>query len=858
MAPSDEGSTVETPLAKVEHLLRLRCRAAALDRLIAEHAPARVRPWHSLARPNQIPPPGDWSIALFLAGRGFGKSRLAAEWIAEQAAIHPGTEWAIVAPTWRDCKKNCIEAVVNAMLPGELESMNSSDLLVRFTNGSKVWGYSSDGFERLRGSNLAGAWCVAKGTPVTTSRGNVPIESVQSGDLVATRQGWRSVTASRRTGVDRQTLAIKTTAGILRCTPDHRIAVSENGWREARHINVGDILIGCTMTQSLDHPHGSSSTATASTGMPGAATTTTQPAISSITRCGRPLTGLYQTATRCITAIMNAATTAWSTWNYSPRSSTRSATPQSNGSHLFRHACAWCAVRNSSPRPKPRTFSAAQSLAEPKRLLRLARNAALIVGMSLRWSASSVESRSARQPGMPLAALTSVETIGVGPVTVATLATGLAVTDSQSSGSVLCAAESSSPLSTAPSLVVTLVGRSETRTKPRRFGKASPNRHGRASNAAISSSPARPWPDTAASSAEHAPVVLDIVRSLDCDVYDLTVEDAHEFYAGGVLVHNCDEMAVYANPDELFSEALMPALRIGESPRLVITTTPRPIPFLRSLVARDDGSVVVIKGSTWDNAANLSKTALAELRTRYEGTRTGRQELLGELLSEIAGAFWSLKLIEDTRVKDAPALARIVVAMDPATTSGEKSDQTGIIVAGRGMDGHLYVLEDLSMKASPHACMATVVKAYHRWQADKIVAETNNGGDYLENVLRSVDENAAYTTVRATRGKSVRAEPISSLWEQGRAHIVGCLPDLEDQMAACTPPDANGKDRRNKDPDDRLDAMIYAATELQVGASAMLYLSAISKMCPKCDMPNSKRFVACQGCGAQLPDAEAA
>jgi phage terminase large subunit-like protein len=312
----------------------------------------------------------------------------------------------------------------------------------------------------------------------------------------------------------------------------------------------------------------------------------------------------------------------------------------------------------------------------------------------------------------------------------------------------------------------------------------------------------------------------------------------------------CDEMAVYAAPDELFSEALMPALRIGESPRLVITTTPRPIPFLRGLVARDDGSVVVIKGSTWDNAANLSKTALAELRTRYE--------LLGELLSEVAGAFWSLKMIEDTRVKEAPTMARIVVAMDPATTSGEKSDQTGIIVAGRGMDGHLYVLQDLSMKGSPHACMAAVVKAYHNWQADCIVAETNNGGDYLENVLRQVDANVAYRTVRATRGKAVRAEPVSALWEQGRAHIVGCLPELEDQMAACTPPDANGKDRKSKDPDDRVDALVYAATELQIGASAMLYLAAISKMCPKCDKPNVKRAMACKGCGTSLPDADAA
>lgn len=479
----DQGSTVETPLAKVEHLLRLRCRAAQLDRLIAEHAPARVRPWHSMARDTQLPPRGGWNIWLFMGGRGTGKTATGSQWIAEQAARNPNTDWAIVAPTWRDCKIVCLEGrsgLLQALLPGELASINSSELTVRLTNGSRIFGYSADGFERLRGQNLSGAWV--------------------------------------------------------------------------------------------------------------------------------------------------------------------------------------------------------------------------------------------------------------------------------------------------------------------------------------------------------------------------------------------DEAAVMAQVDDMFAYALMPALRIGERPRVLITTTPRPIKFLKNLLARTDGSVTVTRGTMWDNAANLSPAMLAELRAQYEGTRAGKQELEGELLEEIDGAYWSHDLLDQTRVMTAPAMARIVVAIDPATTSGEKSDFTGIVVAGRGVDGHFYILEDLTFKGSPNACMKKAVAAYHAHQADRIVAETNNGGDYLENVLRQVDENVAYTTVRATRGKSVRAEPISALWEQGRGHIVGSLPELEDQMASCTPPtqDEKGKDRKNKDPDDRLDAMIYAATELQVGASAMLYLSAISKMCPSCDMPNMKRAMVCAGCGTQLPDAEAA
>lgn len=319
-----------------------------------------------------------------------------------------------------------------------------------------------------------------------------------------------------------------------------------------------------------------------------------------------------------------------------------------------------------------------------------------------------------------------------------------------------------------------------------------------------------------------------------------------------------DEAAVMAQIDDMFAYALMPALRIGERPRVLITTTPRPIKFLKKLLARTDGSVVVTRGTMWDNAANLSPTMLAELRTQYEGTRAGKQELEGILLEELQGALWNHDLLDRTRVISAPEMARVVVAIDPATTSGEKSDSTGIVVAGRGHDGHLYVLEDLTMKGTPHACMRKAVNAFHRVQADRIIAEVNAGGDYLENVLRTVDENVPYKSVRASRGKSVRAEPISALWEQGRAHIVGSLPDLEDQMASCMPPDANGKDRKSKDPDDRCDAMIYAAHELQVGASAMVYLSAISKMCPKCDRPNTKRSTVCRGCGTQLPDAEAA
>lgn len=460
---------VEAPAAKLARLKAMRAEVDALEKRIAAKAPPRERPWHSLARPEQLPPDGSWSVFLALSGRGWGKTRAGAEWIVEQAARTPDSEWAVIAPTWRDCQKTCFEGpsgLVKSLLPGEFDSMNMSALQLRLSNGSRIYGYSADRPDRLRGANLSGAWI--------------------------------------------------------------------------------------------------------------------------------------------------------------------------------------------------------------------------------------------------------------------------------------------------------------------------------------------------------------------------------------------DELATMPHADDLMGEALMPALRIGEHPRVFITTTPRPVKVIKDLVARDDGSVVVVRGSTWDNAKNLSKTALDSLRARYEGTRMGRQELEAEILEDVAGALWSRDLLEQTRVDAAPHLVRIVVGVDPAVTSGEKSDYTGIVVAGKSADGDLYILEDLSLKASPHACMRRAVDAYRRWQADRIVGEVNNGGDYLESLLRTVDPNVAYKTVRATRGKTVRAEPVASLWEQGRGHLVGVLPELEDQMCSFT------IDGKTGEHDDRVDSLVWSALELQVGASAMVYLSAISRVCPSCDMPNRKSDAACRGCGGEL------
>jgi phage terminase large subunit-like protein len=468
--PEIKADIVEASVETLTLWTKVQAQKAALDRLIAQQVVERPRPWHEQARPDQRPPEGDWNIWLITSGRGWGKTKTGAEWVAEQAARNPESEWAIIAPTWRSVLKVCLEGssgLLRCLLPGELQSTNLSELTIRLTNGSRIYGYSADKPDRLRGANLSGAWI--------------------------------------------------------------------------------------------------------------------------------------------------------------------------------------------------------------------------------------------------------------------------------------------------------------------------------------------------------------------------------------------DELCSMAHVEDLFYEALMPALRIGDNPRVLITTTPRPIPLMRELIKRDDGSVALVTGKTWDNAANLSKRALADLMARHDGTRLGRQELEGELLEDVDDALWKREWLDATRVDKAPALTRIVVGVDPAVTSGEKSDDTGIVVCGRSSDGHLYVLEDCTVKASPAGAMTKAVNAYHRWHADRIVGEVNNGGDYIGTVLRSVDPNVPYSTVRASRGKKVRAEPISALWEQGRGHIVGVMPTLEDQMCIYT--------NDTQESPDNLDAMVWAATELNVGASAMIYLAEISRICGKCELPNKKVSTVCKHCGAALETA---
>lgn len=271
----------------------------------------------------------------------------------------------------------------------------------------------------------------------------------------------------------------------------------------------------------------------------------------------------------------------------------------------------------------------------------------------------------------------------------------------------------------------------------------------------------------------------------------------------------CDELAKWRYPEDVWANLTL-GLRLGAQPRICVTTTPRPLPFLKTLLK--DPSTVTTRGSTFENSGNLPKTFIDQVTGLYAGTRLGRQELEAEILEDVPGALWSRDALEQLRRRAAPEMARMVVAVDPPVTSGPGADACGIVVAGAGLDGAVYVLEDLSaVGLSPNQWATRAIEAYHRWDADRLVAEVNNGGELVAAVVRQIDGSVSYRDVRASRGKVTRAEPVAALYERGLVHHVGALPALEDEMCAFM---AGTDGRVGGHSPDRVDALVWAIHEL--------------------------------------------
>lgn len=272
----------------------------------------------------------------------------------------------------------------------------------------------------------------------------------------------------------------------------------------------------------------------------------------------------------------------------------------------------------------------------------------------------------------------------------------------------------------------------------------------------------------------------------------------------------CDEMASWKYMRDTW-DMYQFGLRLGDDPRTVITTTPKPLKLIREILK--DPLTIPTRGSTYDNADNLAKTFLKAVKDKYEGTRLGRQELHAEIMEEAEGALWTRQMLDTANYKGAlPDFARIVVAVDPAITAKAESDETGVITCGVTGDGMGYVLDDVSGRYSPGDWAKKAVGQFDKYNADRIVAEGNQGGEMVRHTIHTERKGLPVSIVHASRGKYARAEPVAALYEQSRVRHVAGLDELEDQLV-------NWEPLSGMESPDRLDAMVWGLTDLMVTGS---------------------------------------
>jgi phage terminase large subunit-like protein len=271
-----------------------------------------------------------------------------------------------------------------------------------------------------------------------------------------------------------------------------------------------------------------------------------------------------------------------------------------------------------------------------------------------------------------------------------------------------------------------------------------------------------------------------------------------------------DELAKYSKARETW-DMLQFTMRRG-TPRMLVTTTPRPIPIIKDIMSKP--ATVVTRGKTIDNADNLAPEFMEDIMSKYAGTRLGRQELDGEIVDDVPGALWTREMLDRNRLTEAPEMARVVIGVDPSGTDGsdDEGDPVGIVAAGRGIDGRGYLLGDYTCKLSPDGWGRRAVTAYHQNEADRLVAERNFGGAMVKAVIKTADASVAYKEVVASRGKVARAEPVAALFEQGRVSVIGSLAELEDEMCLMTSHGFVGEGSPN-----RVDAAVWALTEVMLG-----------------------------------------
>ena len=766
-----------------ESVLDTLLRDGADPEELANILGAKPWPWRLIARPEQLAPVTNWRVFVYLAGRSAGKTRSGCEWVLEevdpQSEVSKARGWhhrnvALISPTSADARDVLVEGPsgIMACSPNHKKPIyEPSKRRLTWWAGTpqEVVGtlYSAEEGDRLRGPQQSLALCLSGDTQVTMGDYSTKdLCEVQAGELVMTRQGarrvvWSGLTADN-TPVNRLTL---TDGRVIVGTDNHPIWIEGKGF-----VPLGQVLPGdsaCVIDASPSQ---------IAFGTSEEDLVTTSPGCSYIEKSGKRSRGRYPKVSTSITSTESKQTIDSKTSNYCLMQSTANDT----GEYFLRTKVKKCGMlpqqRSESSGKNEKHESLNVKFVEEcitARLNTLVRTALTVVGRTV------IES-------------------------------DLSKSDVSVYGVVKNTQQQKNHRNTAAKNVTSTPLRTET-------GRAFPNgilfapsvEQVLNPNGLMPGSAPRPAPKT------FMVCVKSIERQKNQSVYDLTVAGAHEFFANGILVHNCDELAAWQDMETY--DMMMMGLRLSSDPRVMITTTPRNIPIIKQL-AKDfkegRNGIVMQRGSSYDNSANLPPSYFEQIVAKYEGTHLGRQEIMGEIVDDVEGALWTHDLIDRNRIKagQEPPMRRVIIGVDPATTYGENSDNTGIVVAGLGEDNHVYVLADYSGKYMPERWARKVVTAYETHGATRIIAEGNQGGAMVESTIKSVAPYVPVTIVHTKTSKGLRAEPVAAMYETGRVHHVGPFPELEEEQ--CT------WEAGNKKSPDRIDALCYSVSSLLLGKAA--------------------------------------
>jgi phage terminase large subunit-like protein len=637
--------------------------------------------WSLHARPQQIPPPGDWAYWLILAGRGFGKTRTGAELVRAWARDFRFVN--LIGATSDDARDIMIEGesgILSICPASERPVYKKSERKLSWPNGATSLIFTADEPDRLRGKQHEKLWCLVGDTRVLMADGREKtIKTIRVGDLVQTQMGPRRVTGHALTKRNAELMQL-TTVGrqSIIGTASHPVWVDGRGFIPLASLKEG--MAVCVTSAS----NGVARLGTA-IGMD-----ITSGWCYSIGRFGKRLMGQFLTASKSIISTETRATTGSKIWNFLLTASTALCTSKRRLGLIWKRLAAMRLPQGREIAMREwRVFSNAWCAA-----------ASIIVGQSI--LVGSALASALRRPGL---------------------------TPSLVNRGFVNTAESHIRRPSGSSAIALNAAISVPQWQESRIAQCG---KWLAPNVARSiKAPA----SMHASAVESVPCVsIQTIASVErladkADVYDIAVDEACAFFANGIFVHNCDELAAWRYIADSWTQAIL-GLRLGSKPQAVITTTPRPIKQLKDLLK--DPATVVTRGSTFDNRANLAPTFFSQITARYEGTRLGRQELYAEVLEDVEGALWRYSMIEPLRVAKATDMRRILVAIDPAVSANKHSDETGILVAGKGIDGQYYVLADVSGIYSPLEWAHKAMHQHDILNADAIVAEVNNGGDLVE------------------------------------------------------------------------------------------------------------------------------